>query len=233
MLTLLTFPGSFGAPSHSPYCVKAMCLLEISGLPWQPEYLNDPRKMPLGRLPVLRDGAHLVPDSAHIQAHLEGKGIDFYKGLDAQDKARAHALIQMSEAGIYNILVHDRWLVDACWEHTRTAFFHSIPFLVRGPLTRKLRKTIRAKMIAQGTAQFSEDERLARMKHDLNALSTQLGDQAFLFGETPTAADAAIAPVLDMILRLPAKTGARDLLSGWEGLPAYVDRVRAELYPKL
>lgn len=233
MLTLLTFPGSFGAPSHSPYCVKAMCLLELSGLQWQPEFLHDPRKMPLGRLPVLRDGSQLIPDSAEIQAHLESKGVDFYKGLSTQDRARAHALVQMTEMGLYNILVHDRWLVDECWEHTRAAFFHVIPFFVRGVLTRKLRKTIRTKMIAQGTAQFSEDERLARMKLDLNALSTQLGAQAFLFGDTPTAADAAIAPVLDMILRLPAKTGARTLLSGWDGLPAYVERVRAELYPKL
>ena len=233
MLALLTFPGSFGAPSHSPYCVKAMCLLRMSGLDWRPEYLHDPRKMPLGRLPVLRDGERLVPDSAQIQTHLESKGIDFYKGLSEQDKARAHTLIQMSEAGLYNILVHDRWLVDECWEHTRAAFFHVIPFLVRGPLTRKLRKNIRNKMIAQGTAQFSEAERLEQMKRDLNALSMQLGNQAFLFGDAPTAADAAIAPVLDMILNLPAKTGARELLKGWDGLPAYVDRVRAEIYPKL
>ena len=233
MLTLLTFPGSFGAPSHSPYCVKAMCLLQMSGLEWQPEYLHDPRKMPYGRMPVLRDADKLIADSAHIQAHLESKGIDFYKGLSAQDQARAHALIQMSEATLYNILVHDRWLDDPNWEHTRRAFFSGIPLLIRGPLTRKLRKGVRAKMIAQGTAQFSEDERLDRMKLDLNALSTQLGDQAFLFGATPTAADAAIAPVLDMIQSLPVTTGARELLRNWEGLPPYVERVRASLYPKI
>ncbi|MGH1576750.1 glutathione S-transferase family protein [Planktotalea sp.] len=231
MLTLITFPGSFGAPSHSPYCVKAMCLLQLSGFEWQPKYLNDPRPMPLSRLPVLRDSETLIPDSAQIQAHLEGKGADFYRGLSDQDKARAHALVQMTEMGLYNILVHDRWLVDECWTHTREAFFHVIPFIVRGQLTRKLRKNIRNKMIAQGTAQFTESERLEQMARDLNALAMQLGDQDFLFGEVPTAADAAIAPVLDMILNLPAKTGARDLLRGWDGLPAYVGRVRDQLYP--
>jgi len=233
MLTLLTFPGSFGAPSHSPYCVKAMCLLQMSGLKWQPEYLHDPRKMPLGRLPVLRDGPKLIPDSASIQRHLERKAIEFDQGLSQTQKAQSHALIQMCEAGLYNILVHDRWLVDECWEHTRAAFFETIPWLVRGPLTRKLRKAVRTKMIAQGTAQFSEDERLERMKRDLSTLNTQLGDQAFLFGAKPTAADAAIAPVLDMILNLPAKTGARDLLRGWDDLAVYVARVRNAIYPKL
>lgn len=233
MLTLLTFPGSFGAPSHSPYCVKAMCLLQMSGLQWKPEYLNDPRPMPLGRLPVLRDGEMLVPDSAQIQAHLESKGIDFHKGLSDQDKARAHALVQMAETGIYNILVHDRWLVDENWEITREAFFHFLPGFIRGPLTRKFRKNVRTKLTMQGTAQFSEAERIEQMKRDLNALTMQLAEQKYLFGDAPCAADAAIAPVLDMILRLPVKTAARELLKGWGELPAYVARMRDQAYPKL
>ena len=233
MLTLLTFPGSFGAPSHSPYCVKAMCLLEMSGKPWKPEYLGDPRKMPLGRLPVMRAGGQLVHDSAHIQTYLEEQGVDFYKGLSAQDKARAHALIQMAEAGIYNVLVHDRWLVDESWAVTSKVFFDAIPRLVRGPVTRKLRKGMRARMMSQGIAQFTEAERVAHMRHDLNALELQLGDQAFLFGDRPSAADAAIAPVLDMILNLPVKTGARELLKSSKTLPAYVQRVRDDIYPKL
>ena len=231
MLTLLTFPGSFNAPSHSPYCVKAMCLLQMSGFDWQPKYLHDPRKMPLSRLPVLRDAAQLIPDSAHIQTHLERKGVDFDTGLSTEQKAHSHALIQMCETGLYNILVHDRWLIDESWTHTRAAFFSGIPFLIRGPLTRKLRKSVRNKMIAQGTAQFSEEERLARMTRDLDALSVQLVDQPFLFGTHPTAADAAIAPVLDMILNLPVATGARELLKGWDGLPEYVARLRAAAYP--
>lgn len=233
MLTLITFPGSFGAPSHSPYCVKAMCLLQIAGLTWVPEYLHDPRPMPLSRLPVLRDGDALIPDSAQIQAYLEGQGVDFYEGLNAQEQARAHALIQMTEMGLYNILVHERWLVDENWEITRDAFFHVIPFLVRGMLTRKLRKNIRLKMTMQGTAQFTEAERLERMKRDLNALSLQLGGKQFLFGDKATAADAAITPVLDMILSLPTKTGARELLKNWGELPAYVQRMRDQVYPKI
>ena len=231
MLTLLTFPDSFGAPSHSLYCVKAMCLLQMSGLKWQPEYMQDPRKMPLSRLPVLRDSDQLIPDSTHIQMHLEKCGIDFNAGLSDVDKARAHALVQMTEAGLYNILVTYRWLNDESWEHTRKAFFSGIPALIRGPLTRKLRKGVRAKMMANGIAQFSETQRVEQMKRDLNALSIQLDDQTFLFGDTPTAADAAIAPVLDMILNLPVDTGARALLRGWDGLPAYVARVRAAIYP--
>lgn len=86
-------------------------------------------------------------------------------------------------------------------------------------------------MMAQGTAQFSESERVEHMKRDLVALSAQLGESAFLFGDAPTAADAAIAPVLDMILNLPVETAARCLLRSWDGLPAYVVRVSDAIYP--
>lgn len=231
MLTLLTFPGSFGAPSHSPFCVKAMCLLQLSGLEWQPEYVNDPRKMPLSRLPVLRTGDRLIPDSAHIQDYLESQGAKLHVGMTEQDKARAHALVCMVESTFHSVLIIDRWLVDESWKHTRKAFFGEIPWIIRGPLTRKLRKNIRTKMMADGAAQFSEAERLDHMTHDLNALTMQLGDKAFLFGDVPSAADAAIAPFLDMILSLPVKTGSRDMLRNHDSLPAYVARVRAAIYP--
>lgn len=109
MLTLLTFPGSFGQPSHSPYCVKAMCLLEMAGVQWQPEYLDNPSKMPMGKLPVLRDGEKLIPDSAHIQAHLEQAGADFYPGLTTQERAQAHAFVRLAEDSLSVHLVYGRW----------------------------------------------------------------------------------------------------------------------------
>lgn len=31
MLNLITFPATFGEPSSSPFCVKAMILLQMSG----------------------------------------------------------------------------------------------------------------------------------------------------------------------------------------------------------
>lgn len=232
MLTLLTFPESFGAPSHSPFCVKAMCLLELSGLDWQPEYLNDPRPMPLSRLPVLRVKDQLIPDSAHIQAFLEDRGAAFHEGMSQSDKARAHALMRLAEGPIYNDLVYDRWLDEANWTHTRHAFFGNIPWLVRGPLTRKLRKKIRAKLMSSGYAQFSESERRAQFTRDLTPFTEQLSGQDFMFGTAPTAADAAIVPFLDMILNLPVETAARDVLRNHPTLPAYVSRTRAALYPK-
>lgn len=71
MLKLITFPVAFGEPSASPFCVKAMCLLQFSGVNWTPKFTSDPRKIPNGKLPILINGGKTIADSDGIRAHLE------------------------------------------------------------------------------------------------------------------------------------------------------------------
>ena len=68
MFELLVFRPAFGEPTGSPFCVKAMCLLALAEAEWRPVVVNDPRRMPHGKLPVLRDGERLIPDSEAIRA---------------------------------------------------------------------------------------------------------------------------------------------------------------------
>lgn len=232
MLTLLTFGPSFEMPSHSPFCVKAMALLHLSGRDWQPKYLSDPRKMPLGRLPVLRTAqGRLIADSARIEAYLEAEGASFSAGLNAQDKACSHALIRMVEGHLVAGMAHDRWLRDDCWPIVRAAFFDRVPGPMRGVVAGMIRRKLRAAMTSHGIAQFSEAERLDRLGRDLDAITTTLGDKTFLFADHPTAADAATAPVLDMIRTLPCDTGLRRLVRENAALMGYLERARPALYP--
>jgi len=156
MLTLLTFPGNSEQPSFSPFCLKAMCLLHMSGQAWQPEYMSNPAKMPYGRLPVLRTGDRLIPDSHNIQAHLESMGADFNAGLSDDEKARSHALIRMVEENLRCGVVYDRWFDDACWPHTRDMLFGGMPAMLRRIIPGKIRKHVRRSMIAHGIAQFQD-----------------------------------------------------------------------------
>lgn len=71
MFELLVFRPAFGEPTGSPFCVKAMCLLALAEAEWRPVVVDDPRRMPHGKLPVLRDGDRLIPDSEAIRAHLD------------------------------------------------------------------------------------------------------------------------------------------------------------------
>ena len=182
MLTLITFSGGFDQPSHSPFCAKAMGLLRLSGRDWQPKYVTNPANMPLSRLPVLKTADRLIPDSYMIQAWLEGQGADFYPGLDDKDRARAHALIRMTEENLRLGLVYERWLNEECWPIVRDAFFAEVPSLLRKPLASMVRKKARTQLTAHGIAQFSETDRRARLLYDLEAIRQQLDGKAFLFG---------------------------------------------------
>lgn len=231
MLTLMTFPGTDRHPSFSPFCLKAMCLLDMSGQDWEPSFMTDPSKMPYARLPVLKTPETLIPDSGRIQVWLEERGAGFDDALSGGERAHSHALVRMVEDGLRYGLVHDRWLRDECWAVLRDQFFGALPLPLRGTIAGSARKRIRRMLEMQGTAQFSEADRLSRMARDLDAIRETLGNTDYLFGPMPSSADAAIVPVLDMIRTLPCETRLRALVRDDDRISSYLDRASAVLYP--
>lgn len=206
MLTLIAYPPQFGEISASPFCVKALYVLNASGLPWQREDTNDPRKMPHAKLPVLRTPSGMVSGSDAIVAHVAQHGTDIDAALTPQQRAVSHALTRMIEEHLYFLLALDRWERDEVWPLTRDAYFHEIPALVRPLISGGIRRTMLKGMHAQGLGRMSWAERLVRADHDLAAIAGQLNGQPFLFGDTATGADAAIGPVLSAIMATPVQT---------------------------
>ena len=229
MITLLTFPPQFGEPSASPFGVKAICLLNMSGQDWKIGNA-DPRKMPKQKLPVLKVGERLIPDSENIRVYLEQQGADFDAGLNEAQRATSRAFIRMAEEHLYFHLVTDRWLRDDVWPNTRDTFFGMIPKAMRGFITNKIRKTLRAGLQTQGIGRFTEAERAERVALDLEAIKLQLADKPNLFGDTPTAADASICPMLSALTTIPLPTKVSTLVKKDDTLLAYIARVRAALY---
>jgi len=74
---------------------------------------------------------------------------------------------------------------------------------------------------------------LILMSADLDALTVQLGERDWLFGDGPSAADACTLPVPSMIDHLPVQTPLRANLRARESLMGYVARGRARLYAGL
>lgn len=231
MLTLLTFAATRTEPSMSPFCVKAMCLLDMAGETWERKDLFDPTKMPMAKLPVLKTKDRLIPDSAQIQAFLEARGAEFYPWLDAEQRGQAHALIRMVEEHLRPGLAYDRWLDGRCWPLMRKEIFGALPAPLRAFVPGRVRAQVARDLRAHGIARFSPADRLARLGADLAALTVQLGEKPYLMGPDPTAADAATVPVLSMIRDLPGDTELRRALRGNAALMAYADRGRATIYP--
>jgi glutathione S-transferase len=229
MLTLITFPEGYGQPSVSPFCVKAMYLLNASGLSWKREDSNDPRRMPHAKLPVLRTNEGLVHDSNNIRAYLERQGVDFMPGLSDLDRSATHTFIRMAEEHMYFVQVLDRWERDEVWPTIRDRYFREIPKAVRGLITSGLRRKLMQGLNAQGLGRMTWDERMARTEEDLLAIKTRLSKTVFLFADTPTLADYSVAPVLAGMRGTPVATPLSRRIAGDTVLSDYIDRVDAAM----
>ncbi|MGB3245112.1 MAG: glutathione S-transferase family protein [Sulfitobacter sp.] len=229
MITLITFASAFGQSSASPFCLKAIWLLNMSGQSWKRENTADPRKMPKGKLPAIRHNGALIHDSDNIRFHLESLGVDFDAGLSDMEKATSRALIRMAEEHMYFHLVMDRWGNDDVWPTIRDTYFSSVPKLLRGIVTNKLRKKCLIGMDRQGLGRLTAQERMTRIEPDLQAITTRLWHGAFLFGDRPTAADASVAAILANMRATPGKTLLKSRVAKDEILCRYIDRMEAAM----
>lgn len=206
MITLFTYAPAFGQPASSPFCVKAIYLLNLSGALWKREDQSDPRKFPLGKLPAIRSGETTVGDSDAIRDHLAEMGHDVDAHLSTREKADARAFTRMAEEHLYFHLVMDRWGDDRAWPIVRDTYFAAIPKLVRGFITHGLRKQALQGLHFTGIARQSEAMRLQRVDQDLRAITARLSGASFLFGERPSSADASVAAMLSAIAVTPVET---------------------------
>lgn len=233
MYELTIYPPAFGEPSGSPFCVKAMILCDLAGIDWKPDFSGDPRKAPKGKLPVLRAGDQIIPDSDQIRDYLEQEhGVDFDAGLDNAQRATSRAIIRMMEEHFYFAVVCDRWVDDANWPIVRETYFSMIPSPLRRFVTNGIRKGAFRDLSGQGMGRHSEEERLVRITKDLKALENLLDNQPYLFGDTPTAADATVVAMLSAALATPVATPIVNAIHNSETLNAYAERGRRELYAR-
>ena len=190
MLKLIVFPPAMGLISPSPFSMKAIALMQMSGLEY--EFVpGDPRKAPKNKLPVLIEGIRTIPDSSHIQLYLEqDKQVDFDGELNAEQKAVALAFRALCEDHLYWVGVYDRWIMNA--DHVREEFFGDIPAPMRKIVFNKVQKDIRRNLYGQGMGRHSSDEIYAFGAADIQAITGYLEDKPFFFGDRPTSVDAII-----------------------------------------
>ncbi len=229
MITLITFNPAFGQSAASPFCVKAIWLLNMSGQEWQRQNSMDPRNMPKQKLPAIRIGDTLIDDSENIRSYLEQQGADFDAGLSELDKANSRAFIRMADEHLYFHLVMQRWGEDSVWPTIRDTYFAAIPPILRGIITGKLRKACLQGMHRQGLGRLNAAERIRKIEPDLQAISARLWQGKFLFGDRPTAADASIAAMLAGMRATPGTTLLKTRIIEDDILCRYIDRAETAM----
>lgn len=222
MITLITYQAGFGQLSFSPFCVKAMWLLQAAGADWQRQDSNDPRKMPYAKLPAIRTAEGLIADSHNIQRYLEKHGADFW---GTADRTLGHGFIRMAEDHMYFHVLLDRWGNDDLWPTIRENYFAAVPRLLRKPVTNSIRKGVLKGMQTQGLGRFSPAERLERIEPDLAAITDRLTQHKYLMGDQISLPDCSVAAMLGAGMATPLPTQLSKRLANDTAISDYTARV--------
>jgi glutathione S-transferase len=232
MITLYTFGPYFGLPDASPFVIKAMLLLKLAGL----EYSEDRggyRKAPKGKLPFINDDGMIAADSTFIRFHIEKKyGLDFDAGFTPEERAVAWAAEKMCEEHLYFAMVAARWLDHANFANGPAEFFKAVPMPLRPVVQSLIRRKVEKTLKLQGFGRHTPAERDELAIADINALAALLGDKAFLLGEKPCGADAAVfafaAGFLTPVFATPIRTAAER----HKNLTGYRDRIMQQYFQR-
>jgi len=232
MLTLYGFGPLFGLPDPSPFVLKTLTQLKMSGLPFRLERAR-PSDSPKGKIPFIRDGDVVLSDSVFILDHLKrAHGVDLDADLTARQLSLAWALERMLEDHLYWAIVHARWAIDANFEKGPSQFFAGAPDGAKQAGQAGMRGVLHG----QGFGRHTEAEIADLAGRDFAAAAELLGDKPFLFGETPCSVDAtlfaftasAATPFFDSEIREAAERHPNLVDLQWRMMDRYYAPAMAE-----
>jgi glutathione S-transferase len=231
VIKLYQFPPAFGVPNASPFCIKAGILLKMAGLDYENIVSANPSKGPKGKLPAIEDNGKTIGDSELIRLHIERQyGIDFDKGLDARERALAHAFARLLEERTYWAMVYGRWIDERNWPTLHAGFFGSMPPVLRTILPAMFRRKVRGYLHGHGIGRHSQEEIYALGVSDVRAVADWLGEKPYFMGEAPTGVDATVYAFTENLITPPFETPMKAEALRHANVVAYTRRMRERYF---
>ncbi len=222
-----------GLVDASPFCVKGIVLLKMSGRPYRTTKLNF-AKAPKGKAPVLVDGETVVPDTTFIRFYLESAyGIDFDEGLTDEQRGIAWAAEKLIEDHLYYALGSERWLIEENFNAGPRHYFDDIPLPMRPIIRALVRRSVRSALHKQGFSRHTRDEQTRLAVRGYEAIAQIIGDKDWLTGDRPCGADASVWAGVHGIFGGPFRSPIADRLASNAVLRSYLDRGAARWFPNL
>lgn len=227
MLTFYKFEPQFGKRDASPFCLKLMTYLKLANIAHETHELMDPRKAPKQKLPYIVDDGEIIGDSELIIAHLKTKYGDVLgEDLSAEDKALTHAFnVMFAERYYWAALIYPRWIRPEHRKLLSDTWFGAIPKILRGGVTKLIFKEVERNFKGHGIGKHSEAEIYALALSDIKAVEAQLGDKAYLLGDTPREIDATAYGFLENTHGDIFVSPISRYVESSEALMAYIGRV--------
>lgn len=222
-----------GLIDASPFCVKAMVLLKMTGHPYTTSKINL-FKAPKGKAPVLFHGDNVVPDTTFIRFYLERTlGFDFDEGCTDEQRGIAWAAEKLIEDNLYFMIASERWLIDENFNAGPRHYFDDVPAPLRPVIRTIVRRDVRAMLKKQGISRHSREEQTLLAVRGFEAIAQIIGDKDWLTGDTPCGADASVWAGLHALFGGPFRSPTANALASNAVLRSYLDRGAAKWFPNM
>lgn len=201
---LVQFPRAGFIPTPSPYALKVETFLRMADIPYT-NINNEFKTMSArGQIPFIElNGRQHADSTLIIDALIE----NFHKGdmeiHTPSDKAIARAFFALLEHHLNWVTFFSRGQ-DFTWLATPGGFGRYLSgikgFAFKNIIVKQFQKKVKGRAASQGMGTFSKEEVLEQCKKDLDALSIQLADKPYLFGNDVKSIDAvAFAHLAELI----------------------------------
>ena len=233
MIKLMQFHPVFGLRNMSPFCLKLETYLRLAGIEYEVAWSNDARSTPKGKLPCIIDGDRTIGDSTLIIDYLKGSfGDPLDATLSVEQKAQLLAWRALFEDHLLFALLHSRWVDADGWRITERLFAR-LPFPWRHVVPAIARRSVARQINAQGMGRHGPDEIYAFGRADLDAITTQLGDQDYMMGAAPCSLDATAYGFLANLVGGPFDSPLNRQARATPSLVAYCRRIAERVFADL
>ncbi|KTC81604.1 glutathione S-transferase family protein [Legionella brunensis] len=234
MITLYQFPGVWGLPNASPFCLKIETYLRMAEIPYEIRFVMNPRKAPKGKLPFIKIDEEVISDSELIIDYLVGKfGDSLDRNLTKEQKALTVLLDNTFSERLYWLMVYLRWQDEYGWSHLREPFFAKLRGFAKLVVPNVVHKTMKKALYLQGMGRHNSDEIKEMGYKTLDAIAITLGNKKYFHGDELTSIDATAFGFLTNIAWLPFEDPLKIHLQNHNNLLNYCERIWSSFYPEI
>ncbi|KAK9697534.1 hypothetical protein RND81_08G044000 [Saponaria officinalis] len=227
-LTLFTTKPSFGLPTSCPKCLPLFFYLKFSGISF--DFCYNSTFPDSDQIPFVESGSYVAynNEKGGVINCLRDDGI---ADLDSDFSTIPEWISAKAMVGswLMDALAYELWVASdkSC---TQTIYFSDLPWPIGSILYYKQVQAAKRHLgITNENAQRMETEIYRRANQAYAALSTQLGEDSFLFGNRPSSLDAVfLGHALITLQALPETSVLKSKILEYSNLTNYAEKLSAQ-----
>ena len=227
MIELHQYPGSWGLPSSSPFCIKVETYLRITNIPYKIIWENNPGRGPKGKMPFIQDGEEIISDSSFIIEYLQKNYTpDLDAGMSEEQQAIMLAFQRLIEESLYWVLLYSRWGDEGGWYQIKKEITPLLPPIIGKGIIKIIRKRLLRQAYLQGMGRHTPEEIYHLGNKNLQSIVKFLGEKPYFFGKKPRSIDCSLYGFLITILWSPVPGPLPEYAKKFRYLQDYCVRMR-------